>query len=98
MISGHVDYRSVGPAVFWELGTLTPGAEVWVTGDNGTRRRFLVQSVESYLVSEAPLYRVFGPSGDANLKLVSCIGNFDPASRSYDRRIVVYARWDGVSR
>ena len=25
---------------------------------------------------------------------VSCAGNFDPGSRSYDKRVVVYARWD----
>ena len=80
------------------LGSLLPGAEIWVTGDNGSRRRFLVQGVERYLAREAPLDRVFGPSGDANLNLVSCIGNFDPATRSYDGRIVVYTRWDGISR
>jgi sortase (surface protein transpeptidase) len=98
VIAGHVDYHDVGPAVFWDIRTLTPGAEIWVTGDNGSRRRFVVQSVESYLLDEAPRERIFGPDASANLNLISCVGNFDPATRSYDRRIVVYARWDGVPR
>ena len=33
VIAGHVDYAGIGPVVFWNLRTLTPGAEVWVPAD-----------------------------------------------------------------
>ncbi len=99
VIAGHVDSAALNRrVVFGDLHTLTPGAEVFVTADNGARRRFIVQSVETYATNEAPLQRIFGPSDDANLNLISCIGDFDPVSRSYDRRTIVFARWDGVSR
>lgn len=52
--------------------------------------------VENYPADQAPLERIFGPTAAVNLNLISCLGNFDPVTRSYDRRIVVYARWDGV--
>lgn len=98
VMAGHVDYAGIGPVVFWDLRTLTPGAEVWVTADNGVRRRFIVQAVETYPADSAPLERIFGATSEVNLNLISCIGDFDPASRSYDRRIVVYTQWDGVQR
>jgi len=96
-IAGHVDFAGVGPAVFWDLQRLAIGAEVFVTDDQGQRRRFLVTEIENYLAAEAPRERIFGPTTDVNLNLISCLGNFDPVTRSYDRRIVVYTRWDGVA-
>ena len=98
VIAGHVDYAGIGPVVFWNLRTLTPGAEVWVTADDRARRRFLVQSIEVFPADGAPLDRIFGATDDSNLNLVSCIGDFDPASRSYNNRIVVFTRWDGIPR
>jgi hypothetical protein len=98
VIAGHVDYAGIGPVVFWYLRTLKPGAEVWVTADDGARRRFLVQSIEVFPADAAPLDRIFGATDDANLNLISCIGDFDPASRSYNNRIVVFTRWDGIPR
>ncbi len=98
VVAGHVDYADIGPVVFWEVRLLPPGAEVWVTDEAGARRRFVVQGVESYLLDQFPADRVFGPADDANLNLISCVGDFDPVSRSYNQRVVIYARWDGVVR
>jgi sortase (surface protein transpeptidase) len=95
VIAGHVDYHGIGPVVFWNLGKLAPGAEVFVTDDAGKQRRFLVTSVEVYPADNAPRERIFGPTNDTNLNLISCTGDFDPGSASYNNRIVVYTRWDG---
>jgi len=95
VIAGHVDYHGIGPVVFWNLNKLTPGAEVFVTDDAGKQRRFLVTSVEVYPADNAPRERIFGNTGDSNLNLISCIGDFDPSSASYNNRIVVYTKWDG---
>ncbi len=96
-IAGHVDFAGVGPAVFWDVQRLTVGTEIFVTDDAGKQRRFLVTAVENYPAEQAPLERIFGPSAEANLNLISCLGNFDPVTRSYDRRVVVYTRWDGIA-
>ncbi len=97
VIAGHVDYRGIGKVVFARLNEMKAGDQVFVTGDNGVRQRFIVTSVEVFFTDAAPLDRIFGASGTANLNLISCIGDFDPASESYDRRIVVFTRWDGVA-
>jgi sortase (surface protein transpeptidase) len=90
VIAGHVDYHGIGPVVFWRLRELTAGTDIYVTDDAGTRRHFVVQSVEIYNTDAAPRERIFGASTTANLNLVSCTGDFDPGSASYDKRIVVY--------
>jgi sortase (surface protein transpeptidase) len=95
VIAGHVDYHDIGAVVFWNLHQLSPGAEIVVTADDGSRRRFVVTDVEIYPSDQAPLEQIFGATGDVNLNLVSCIGDFDPSTRSYNQRIVVYTRWDG---
>jgi hypothetical protein len=96
VVAGHVDFAGLGPAVFWEVRLLKPGAEVFVTDDAGLRWRFVVQGVESYLVEEFPGGRVFGETDETNLNLISCIGDFDPVTQSYNQRVVIYTRWDGV--
>ena len=95
VIAGHVDYHGIGQVVFWDLNKLTPGAEVFVTDDAGKQRRFLVTAVEVYTADNAPLERIFGNTNDSNLNLISCTGDFDPGSASYNNRIVVYTKWDG---
>lgn len=96
-IAGHIDFAGVGPAVFWDLQLLGVGSEIFVADDQGKQRRFVVTGIESYVADQAPLERIFGPASTANLNLISCLGNFDPVTRSYDRRIVVYTTWDGVA-
>lgn len=98
VLAGHVDFRGVGPAVFWSLRSLTPGAEIWVRDATGRERRFVVEEVATYRTNDAPLNRIFGPTGDVRLNLITCTGNFSSSSRSYDSRLVVYTRWDGTVR
>jgi hypothetical protein len=97
-IAGHVDFAGIGPVVFWRLSSMQPGMEIWVTADDGVRWRFVVESVESFHVGQFPGARVFGPSKGTHLNLISCIGDFDPVTASYNQRIVVFARWDGLIR
>ncbi len=97
VIAGHVDYHGIGPVVFWDLHTLTPGTAVFVTDDQGKQRRFLVTEIQVYPADNAPLPKIFGATSETNLNLISCIGDFDPGSASYNSRIVVFTRWDGVN-
>jgi sortase (surface protein transpeptidase) len=94
VIAGHVDFRGVGPAVFYHLRSLAAGKPVWVVDAAGSRYRFLVAEVAVYPLAEAPRERIFGLTAEANLNLITCAGDFDPISRSYDRRVVVYTRRD----
>jgi len=96
VLAGHVDYAGIGPVVFWNLRFLTPGAEIFVTDDAGRRWCFVVTANENYRLGQFPGERVFNDSGETSLNLITCSGDFDPVTRSYDQRTVVYARWDGT--
>jgi hypothetical protein len=50
-----------------------------------------VADVEIYDVQDVPRDLVFGRSDMARLNLITCNGTWDQASKSYDKRVVVYA-------
>ncbi|WP_240157687.1 class F sortase [Pseudonocardia broussonetiae] len=90
VLVGHVDSWR-GPAVFFRIRELTPGAEVLVPREDGSTARFVVDAVEQYPKDGFPTERVYGPTADAQLRLITCGGSFDRAARSYRDNIVVYA-------
>ncbi|HET8628639.1 MAG TPA: class F sortase [Thermomicrobiales bacterium] len=94
-IAGHVDYHNVGAVVFWNLRELRPGDVVLVVTDRQQTLRFVVREVATYTPDDAPLARIFGPAATPNLNLITCTGDFDPATRTYDRRQVVYTTYAG---
>ena len=59
VIAGHVDSRT-GPAVFFRIGELQPGAKIVVVGRDGTRARFSVLGSERYPKAQFPTARVYG--------------------------------------
>nr|WP_239521863.1 class F sortase [Geodermatophilus sabuli] len=91
VIAGHVD-TAHRPAVFHRLGELTPGAEVLVDRADGTTARFTVTDVGRYPKADFPTEAVYGPTPRAELRLVTCGGDFDRSRRSYTDNVVVTAR------
>ncbi len=90
IILGHVDSAS-GPAVFFRLPHLRPGTRVYIRRADGTLAVFRVDSVRRYDKSRFPTAAVYGPTPDAELRLVTCGGVFDQRLKSYLSNIVVYA-------
>jgi sortase (surface protein transpeptidase) len=90
VVAGHVDSRE-GPAVFWRLRELTAGDEVLVDRDDGTTARFVVTGVGRYAKDDFPTAAVYGPTPRAELRLVTCGGEFDRDRRSYTDNVVVTA-------
>jgi LPXTG-site transpeptidase (sortase) family protein len=89
VIVGHVDSERA-PAVFYRLYQLEAGdlievarGEEWV--------RFRVASSAWYPKAHFPTALVYGPTPDAQLRLITCGGQFDPARRSYLDNLVVFA-------
>jgi sortase A len=95
-IAGHVDYNGLGPVVFWDLRTLAPGAEVLVVTADGLTLRFVVRDAAYFRPESAPLQAIFGPASDANLNLITCGGTFNPVTRQYDQRLVVFTSFAGT--
>ena len=48
-------------------------------------------AVQTYLKAQFPTEAVYGPTPDAELRLITCGGAFDPATSHYLSNIVVYA-------
>jgi hypothetical protein len=94
-IAGHVDYHGIGPVVFWDLNKLAVGAEVLVVTDAGQTLHFVVRGSEYYTDDNAPLMDIFGPANTIDLNLITCGGTFDPTTRHYDQRLVVFTTYAG---
>ena len=92
VILGHVDSARDGPAVFYRLTSLKPGAEVSVRRSDGTTVRFRVTRVARYPKTGFPTSDVYGPVPYPALRLVTCGGSFDRNRGSYRDNIVVSAR------
>jgi LPXTG-site transpeptidase (sortase) family protein len=90
IIVGHID-TTKGPAVFYRLNTLTSGDKIYVKRADGTVVEFRVTSVQTYLKDHFPTEDVYGPVPDPELRLITCGGAFDSATRHYLSNIVVYA-------
>jgi LPXTG-site transpeptidase (sortase) family protein len=90
-IAGHVDSKT-GKAVFWDLARLKPGDEVFVDGDDGVTRRFVVVDLASYDRNNAPLEQIFGQTSEFHLNLITCdsTSTFDRSKGSYAANVVVY--------
>jgi Sortase domain len=91
VLAGHVDSRT-GPAVFYRLREVAVGDEVLVDRGDGTTARFTVTAVGRYPKTAFPTAEVYGPTPDAELRLITCGGDFDRETRSYRDNVVVYAR------
>ncbi len=94
-IAGHVDYHGIGPVVFWDLNKIAVGAEVLVVTDSGQTLRFTVRGSEYYVPENAPLQEIFGQTNSVNLNLITCGGTFNPATRHYDQRLVIFTTYAG---
>lgn len=90
VLLGHVD-STTGPAVFFRLRSLEAGDRVDVRLADGTVARFAVETVETHPKAEFPAQRVYTSPGSRDLRLVTCGGEFDPVSGSYESNVVVYA-------
>lgn len=90
VIVGHIDSR-LGPGVFFRLAGLRRGARVYVRRTDATLAVFRVTSVQTYPKDGFPTQAVYGATPDAELRLITCGGAFDPGTGSYLSNVVVYA-------
>ena len=90
IIVGHID-SAQGPGVFFRLRLLRPGELIYVLRSDGTLVVFRVYAEHTYAKSRFPTERVYGPTPDAELHLITCGGVFDTATGSYLSNVVVYA-------
>ncbi|MEE4489661.1 class F sortase [Streptomyces sp. BE230] len=91
IVVAHVD-TPTGPAAFAGLDTLRPGATVDVRRTDRTMATFRIYAIEEFEKSDFPSSRVYGPAKDAQLRLLTCGGAYDPAAGGYQSNVVAFAR------
>lgn len=91
VILGHVDsYR--GPAVFWSLGQLEVGNEIFVERADGTTVRFVVSELRRVDQDEFPTRDVYGDIDHAGLRVITCSGTYERGIQRYSHNLIVFAR------
>lgn len=95
VMSGHVDYWDVGPAVFWNLNQLAPGDELRVVAEDERVFTYAHEWTKNYVVADmtqADFDEMLGDGGEEALTLITCaIGTFDEVTQEYRERTVLRA-------
>jgi Sortase domain len=91
IIEGHVDSASDGPSVFFRLGALDPGDLVDVTLADRQVTMFKITGVRLYPKDRFPTSAVYGDTGYAALRLITCGGGFDRRDHRYLSNVVAFA-------
>lgn len=87
----HVDSKN-GPAVFFSLGQLGVGDDIFINRDDGSVAHFKVDFLERYEQKEFPTQKVYGNIDYAGLRLVTCSGIYLRGQQRYTHNLVVYAK------
>ncbi len=58
---------------------------------DGTVAVFAVDRVERHPKDDFPTIEVYGNTDDAQLRLITCGGDFDSAVRSYEDNVIAFA-------
>lgn len=91
VLAGHLDRIGGAPAVFWKLGKLAAGDDIFVTDSAGVEHHFRVTAQAAYPYEDAPLDEIFGFGIRSRLNLITCRGKWDRAGQTYTQRLVVYS-------
>ncbi|WP_105971519.1 class F sortase [Streptomyces geranii] len=89
VVIGHNDTR-FGRAVFHDLKKIAKGADITVTDTNGDTAHFTVTATESVGKHAFPTEKVYGPTQDRALRLITCDGDFDAQGHPVNN-LIVYA-------
>jgi len=90
VILGHID-GDHQEGIFWRLHDLKRGDSVRVGRRDGKTLTFTVRRVEQTPKSAFPTSSVYGNTADPQLRLITCGGAFDAATRNYLDNILVFA-------
>jgi LPXTG-site transpeptidase (sortase) family protein len=91
VFSGHVDWYTGQPGVFWYLRDLKEGDEVRVQYTDGMVLTYRVNRIEVYGADDAPVAEITAPTPTDTLTMITCDGVFSKSARDYTKRRVVWA-------
>lgn len=90
VIVGHVD-STKGPAVFYRLRDLRVGDPILFRRADGTTVKLVVYKTAQFAKSAFPAPSVYAATGQPEVRLITCTGEFDKATGHYLGNFVVFA-------
>ncbi len=90
VLLGHVDSPH-GPAVFAALSTVRRGAHILLDRADGSSVGFRVMRVEVHKRTRFPKVRVYWPTLQRELRLITCGGQYVGSRGGYQSNVVVFA-------
>ncbi len=93
LIVGHVDNKE-GPAVFYNLDRLVIGDEIMVDRADGSTAVFVVYDGQQFPKDTLPTEEIYGDRDGSEVVLITCTGEFNPATGHYLDNYVVRAKLD----
>ncbi|OPC79543.1 hypothetical protein B4N89_35740 [Embleya scabrispora] len=94
VLVGHLD-SAAGPAVFYEVGNLRPGATVEIRRADQSTAIFTVDAVERFTKTDFPTQRVYGDLNRAELRVITCGGDYDADKGGYQDNTILFAHLTG---
>ena len=98
VLAGHVDSATAGPGALFHLDQAPVGSRVTLTGGSLDRARsphtqhYEVVGRRRYDKAALPAASLFAQGEAPRLVIITCGGDFDPATRHYTDNVVVFAR------
>lgn len=90
LLVAHFDSTD-GPAAFYDLREVMPGARVTVRDARGGSVEFVVDRISEHPKDNFPTEEVFGGVRRPELRLITCSGSFNRLTRHYSHNLVVSA-------
>jgi LPXTG-site transpeptidase (sortase) family protein len=91
VFAAHIDWGN-RPRVFARLDALDKGDAILIVDANGDGYEYLVNSSHWVRAEGAPVEEIFAQTTEAEVTLITCGGEYRPATREYLDRLIVKAR------
>lgn len=92
VITGHYGFYQNGlRGVFNNLAKLRPGDKLSVVDRQGITKTFIVRELKSYSLKDDASAVFIASDGGVHLNIITCEGVWNAKTKSYSRRLVVFA-------
>ena len=91
ILIGHVDSAS-GPGIFFRLTQVKVGDAILIRSADGQVLRFVVYAAKNYAKTTFPAKQIYAGGASPEIRVITCTGTFDQATKHYESNLVVSAR------
>lgn len=89
--AGHVNNALTQAGVFSNLSKVDIGDYITLSDAQGKTLVYVVSAKNEYPADEAPAAEIFRTNGPSKIVLITCEGEWVPAERTFEKRLVVEA-------